>query len=356
MHHHQRPPKLKPAPMSISQLRSVIEQNPEVGPQGLRMGDNTREPLGLLDPSLHHAGRIKYHRLKIQHKIASQNKFGVRNSSGAFHQLMKEIKTIDPSFIVEYDPGHIITLQSKPMKALLHEGASTLQSDTVEGAIADHDYPGNVDVHFTSIYDQLLHKWNPVLISIIFGRTKEHFANHWSSLLNSLSDDVNANWKSFSEKFPGVTMDWSDAMGQSFLDALMRHAAVKLGKKDITREETRSFSRKCYVHFKRSFHRVLSNGSVVPKGKEHKLERMVEKLMDSETNFHSFQKTVKSIVRQFPKTTSWIMWYLHPDRATSFFPACQNFNEKEEERFNSMVTSTNAQENVGKRYQALSAL
>ena len=91
----------------------------------------------------------------------------------------------------------IITLQSSYVREVFLEPSSGLQSDTLEGVIHDPQYSGNVDIHFTSSYDCCLQKWVPVLISLIFGRTKNHYASHWKSLFNSYGEEVNESWNAF---------------------------------------------------------------------------------------------------------------------------------------------------------------
>ena len=66
----------------------------------------------------------------------------------------------------------IITVQSEYMREVLLEGASGLQSDTIEGVIFDSEYPGIVDVHFTSSFDKINCRWVPVLMSTNFWQNK----------------------------------------------------------------------------------------------------------------------------------------------------------------------------------------
>ena len=104
-----------------------------------------------------------------------------------------------------------------------------------------HNIPGNVDICFTSSYDCYLQKWIPVLSSLIFGRTKIHYASHWTSLYNSYGDKVNESWNALKNKFPGVTLDWSDALGTSFNEVLFEHATTTLGQLSVQREDNHSY-------------------------------------------------------------------------------------------------------------------
>jgi len=158
---------------------------------------------------------------------------------------------------------NIITMQTPYMKAVLNEAVSGLQSDTVEGVIHDLEYGGGtVDLHITSALDPYLKRWVPVLISIIFGRAAPVYFSHWVSLFDSY--EKVETWEDFANIFPGITMDWSVAMEQSFFDALLEHAHSHLGNMDIERSDLHAFTRKCQVHFKRIVTRILKNAKLVP--------------------------------------------------------------------------------------------
>ena len=98
----------------------------------------------------------------------------------------------------------------------------------MEGVIHDQQHSGNVEIHSTSSYDCYLQKWVAVLISLIFVRTKNHYASHWKSLFNSYGEEVNESWNAFKNKFPGVMLDWSDALGTSCNEVLFEHATMTL--------------------------------------------------------------------------------------------------------------------------------
>ena len=62
-----------------------------------------------------------------------------------------------------------------------------LESDTVMNCIYDIEYDGHAEIHFTSMYDSLISKWVPVLISIVLGGNK-NIMNH--IFIQCLSDLV----------------------------------------------------------------------------------------------------------------------------------------------------------------------
>ena len=167
---------------------------------------------------------------------------GIQGTIGSLVQFMKDIPH---EFILEVNltiaTDVFITLQSSYLREVLLEALSGLHSDTVEGVIHDAQYSGNVDIHFTSSYDCYLQKWVPLLISLIFGRTKNHYASHWKSLFDSYGDEVNESWNAFKIKFRGVTLDWSDALGTSFNEVLFEHETTTLGQLSVHREDIHSY-------------------------------------------------------------------------------------------------------------------
>ncbi len=220
-----------------------------------------------------------------------------------------------------------------------------LESDTVEGVIDDRDYKkGTVDMHFTSAYDKILQRWVPIMISIIFGRTKKHYYRHWKCLLEVYQAAVKENQDIF-DLFPGITLDWSDAEGSSLI------AALRDLTKNDKKPQVHAWLKKCAVHFKRSLHRVVTNGGVIPRDQQDKFLELVDILVGNKTTFRQFTKACSEIARKFTKATPWLSWYLHLDRAMSFFPACQAFTKDEQKNWKKLPIDTNAQENVGKQFQ-----
>ena len=254
--------------------------------------------------------------------------------------------------LVKHDEA-IITLQTDYMREVLREASCGLQTDTVEGVVHDPEYNGSIDIHITSSFDFILERWVPVLISFIFGRTKKHYALHWKSLFESYGEETNSSWDSFSAAFPGVTIDWSDALRFSFQEVLLEHATKTLKHPNVEKDDLYSYLRSCNVHFQRSVMRIERNGAVVPPAMTSRFKGIVDMMTSQTTTFHEFSRACREMASEFPKVSPWLQWYLHPERASGFFPACQKFTKEEKSRFSRLSTSTNAQENVGKQFQYL---
>ena len=353
-HNHPNPPVTKPSPHAVEQFNEIVTANPSLGPQKLRMGSLTNDSVVALDDAFSTINRVKYlwHKTLGRTPIKAQ---GIHGSIGSLLQFTKDLP--EKTFIVKAElvklDEAIITLQSNYMREILHEANSGMQSDTVEGVIDDPEFTGTIDVHFTSAYDFILERWVPVLISLIFGRSKKHYGSHWRSLFHSYGDSINTSWQSFAAIFPGVTVDWSDALGMSFMEELYDHATITLGDKAIDKKDLLAFLRKCNVHFERSVTRIERNGAVVPPSKKGDFRKLIHTFTNVKSKFHHYWNACQKMMQHFPKAMPWLRWYLHPDRAQTFFPACQNFTSSQADRFSKLSSSTNAQENVGKQFQDL---
>lgn len=344
-HNHVRPIVTKASPAAMRQLETLVINNTKLGPAKLKAGDVGRPPASDIDPSFGNIDRLKYHRKNI---------LGRTSGSAGIGDLMQMVgNDIEEPFIIHMevsDPTcQIITMQSQYMKDVLAEGFSALQSDTVEGVLFEPNYDGFVDLHFTSGYDYVLMRWVPVLVSVIFKRTTEHYSQHCRALFESYPSG--GGWKEFEKIFKGVGIDWSTALGDAFRMELCQHAN-QLGH-NLDDEGTSSFISRCDVHFKRSYTRIARNGNVVKADQREEFKKLVNALRKSKkASFSSFREAVKAPVRKFPKAANWIKWYLHPNRASSYFPAaCQQFSQSELSRFQLIDKSTNAQENLGKQWQ-----
>ena len=220
-------------------------ENPKVGPRSLRTGSDTRPSVTKINPILCNIGVVR----RVRKKDLKTS--GIE---GSFAALAQFAKGVHEEFIVDTKMSKdvaIVSLQTDYMRTVLEEATSGLQSDTVEGVICDAGYDGNIDIHFTSSFDAILGRWVPVLISLIFGRNKDHYNAHWSLLFNSYGPTINSSWSNFVKTFPGVTVDWSDALGFSFLEALHSHGKDVLKEESLEKADVTHFLKKCDVHFKR---------------------------------------------------------------------------------------------------------
>lgn len=349
-HNHPKPPVQKPAPRSLDFLQQSILANPKLEPVQLHIGVQGHPPLPKLDPAFNNVDVIGHHRRNF---LANSSKLnmsghGVRTSTGALMQLLKDLPdgVVKDSHISK--ECQVFTIQTEGQKWLVNNTPCGLVSDTVHGIIHDLDFKGKLFVHFTSAFDPILAKWVPVLSSVIAGLTKTAYARHWSVLLDSVELDDPTSWDEFQEKFPGVTLDWSDAEAESLGDVLVAKAKGKL-----TTDQTRSFVQKCEVHFKRSVSRIIRNGRIVgDDNKQRRFKELVREMTSSSATADDFIHACQSIIKEFKHAIPWLMWHSNPKRSKSFFPACQlDFSDDEKRRLAMLEKTTNAEENVGRQFK-----
>ena len=182
IHNHPRPPPAKLAPISRQKLKKAVESNPEAGPAKLKMGTNTRPPVDKIDEVLVNIDRLKYHR----ERILNSNKLrGIKGGIGAFMTWHNDLPKDDErhGFCVQFQildkKRQIISFQSSYMREVLSEFSGGIQTDTIEGVIFDAEFSDMVFIHFTSAYDKLNLCWVPVLMSLLFGKTTQHYSAHW---------------------------------------------------------------------------------------------------------------------------------------------------------------------------------
>lgn len=341
-HNHPKPPVTKPSPAAMQELEKIVKREPKVGPAKLRMGTPARPPVTELSDAF------------VNQDHLTLKPHGIRGSLASFIELNHDLPQ---EFFTKIDltskDANVIIMQSPYMKQVLNEAAGGLQADTVEGVLFEQEYRhGPVDIHFISAFEEKLQRWVPVLMAIIFGRTKKHYAATWMALFESYEGVK--NWESFHSKFTGVTLDWSQALGISFLEAVVEFAHEKLHDTSVTQEEALGMLQLCEVHFARSVNRIKRNAAIVPPKMEEDFATHMSRMQEPNRSFSSFCSNCSFMARKFPNCVKWLIWHLHPLRAPAFSPACKTKSEKEIEGIPKTIlkaSSTNAQENLGKQFQ-----
>ena len=357
-HNHVRPPRTKPSPAELAKFKKRVAANPSAGVRQLLVQSETNESITKISHAFTNKNRSQYYKGKAMKEIKSLPNNGIVNTFSGFLQFLKDIPQ---TFLVDTELANseenILTFQTDYMRDLLREAVTGFQSDTIEGVIHDLNYSGNIDIHFTAAYDQYLGRWAPGLISIMFGRKNTNYARHFKVLFSSIKDHSDIEtWEDFTNQFPGVTCDWSDALGKGYCTALLSHAHTYEDGKNVCAEDILPFFRKCDVHFKRSVLRIQHNGAVIQSRADRRVfDDYLETLLSGSTDLDKFLDTAYNLCKRFPKAQNWMTWFLHKDRAPNFFPACQtSFESIDKERFyGQLPSSTNAQENLGKQFKEM---
>jgi len=232
--------------------------------------------------------------------------------------------------------GHII-IQTKGMETILLEKENVMQSDTIMSYVRDSQLP-SANVTITSTYSLILNCYVPILIAILFGMTAMHYHQYFLVLFECFK------FKDFDEfdcKWPGNVCDFSKAERVGFESALCQHFSIP-NDKDLIMSKYYSC---CEVHLEGSRARVARNHVVVHPSKKSEFDNIDHSLLDKEISMEDFNKQVKKLKKEFPKSKKWIDWYLHECRRSLIFPVFGKV------AFSDCGNNTNGQESQGKLIQ-----
>lgn len=334
-HNHAMPHPVRANIESKKQLETLVKTAREVHPKQLLLGSMTRETASNIHPVYANLDRLAYER----GKILKGTSIGATFSAMTAFEEQQGIVMIRSSSISRHD-GHI-SFQTDFMKEQAATTKTCMQSDSVHGFIFD-DHFQDINVTFTSTFCPIIQRTVPVVISIMFGKTQGHYQAHFQVLLQSLPYRT---WQEFTDQFPGMTCDFSDAERAGFELALRAFYNVA-EHEEIQLENHYRF---CEVHFKRSLTRVRRNGAIVPHAKEMEFYNTALQLLDPQQTVDTFDALLSQMRQDYPKAKRWIDWYLHPSRSRHIFPALAAGD------FSHLSKDTNAQESLGGDFQRTAA-
>ncbi|XXQ31559.1 Uncharacterized protein PBTT_02017 [Plasmodiophora brassicae] len=303
----------------------MVKFAPELTPKQLLVGAQTRPALGQLHSALANIDRVKYYRSKIVERPDS-------SMAGLYTYERDCVERIFPFISVL---GFVI--QTNFMRERLKARESALQSDSIEKLHiigASRDAYRNATITMTTGHCPLLQRNIPVLISLLYGKSADHYAFHFDSLFQSMQ--MPRNLDEWGDTFPGNTCDFSDAERAGFETALREYCSIP----DDVDVHMERYYRFCEVHFKRTLSRVTNNHALVPSSEQKACYKNLVSLL-KQTDPESFADRVEGIVRKYPKLKAWLDWHLHESRGKHIFPALGS----SEMAF--MSRDTNAQESVG---------
>ena len=253
---HAKTHTIRPDAGARLKFRDAILTAPEVRHKNQVVGSATRPSVTELHPAFSNLDRTANIRRNILRHATHQTTLEVLAS---FEKQMSKGKSIIQSSIIQSVNGHI-SIQTEFMAARAATLESGMQTDSVHGFVRDIHFD-EINVTFTSAYCPTIQRTIPLLLSILFGKSKYHCKEHFRVLLKSLPI---ASWTNFLETFPGMSCDFSDAERVGFELAVREHFSIDADE-EIALEKHYRF---CEVHFKRSLTRVRRNGAIVSSEKE----------------------------------------------------------------------------------------
>ena len=227
--------------------------------------------------------------------------------------------------------------------------AGPIQTDALESFV---DGPGNTVLCVTSGYNELIGRTVPLACSILFGKSEQHYRQHFRYLFKSLNMKLEESKEpkqgqtetNLSLSWTCMVVDFSTAQHMAFLHEFK--AAIRESNPAIENIDShtlaQSYIRGCQIHYFRSAVRVARIQSVVPIAKTEQFVQLATELVNCD--LHRFSQVINQLQKEFPLTTKWINWYLQEDRARLIFKSYTLLADK----WNSTVGNTNAQEGTGR--------
>ena len=330
VHKHPRPHE-QLSNRAREEFQKVAKGNEDKLPIHFKIGSDKIPPARDIHPALNNIERLTYELGKVR-KQREKDKFKLKDvarwESDAGIDFLKK-STLDPK-------NACFVFQFPEMENIARDNDEyAFQTDTLERWIHDCDY-NSMSVTVTSCYSKLLGKHVPVLMSITFGRTAEHYQAHFEVLFRSLA--YKEGFDEFKARFPGNISDFSEGERAGFEKAVQSVFDIP-NDTDISMEELYTF---CTVHFKRSAARVKNNGSVVPIQKQKIFQDCIDTWLKEETTAEDFVEAKNKLIKHCPYAEAWVDWHLEDFRGKLIFPALQNGEVK------GFGRDTNAQEGTGR--------
>jgi hypothetical protein len=174
-HSHPVPPLTNRSLDQISTLKleqQVLNQ-PDLSVHQMKYGSSIRKSITEIHPSLYDGDRIREERKKIKVKAGASTSHIADICNFRNNPDMKLF--VKKLALMETLP-HII-MQDDDMLKLLLAGDGPVQSDTVEDFVKEKKMTGKdkPNLTITTMYDFNLLRWVPVLITILFGRSTDHY-------------------------------------------------------------------------------------------------------------------------------------------------------------------------------------
>lgn len=153
----------------------------------------------------------------------------------------------------------------------------------------------------TVIYVPVMQRHVVIFQAVIKSLTTERFAQYFEALF--------AKFAIKPESFLGMIMDFSMAQREGFLRAFL----TSFG---FSKAQAMPFLKGCYMHWRISVQRIVSNHTVVSPEKAQCFLNLTYSMQRTTVNA-VFDETVQNMLREFPNSRPWLQWWLQPSVAST---------------------------------------
>ncbi|KAJ6523218.1 hypothetical protein DFH09DRAFT_1047292 [Mycena vulgaris] len=195
----------------------------------------------------------------------------------------------------------------------------------------------------TSAYCAELHCWVPGIFSYSNGASAAHYECHFYALLESIAHHTELRNVEVTDRLFAGIADFSEAERAGFCAAFIRFWTVRPGNTRTQEELGEAFKaiyRGCAQHFRAGITRVKKISGVVPPDQAEAFQFRVLALLDA-ADSEEFQARAAAVIRDFPKTESWLRWWMRESHAVMLFASERRMDP---DVWDSIPDSTNAEE------------
>lgn len=116
-------------------------------------------------------------------------------------------------------------------------------------------------------------------------------------------------------------LDFSEAERSGFIKAYIwfwREERQSERSEDELRREAQGLLKGCQQHFKAACTRIRKLTSIIPRAERHDFKKLC-KTLRTVPDMDTFESTARSMVARWPRTSSWLAWWLRPSHAPMIF-------------------------------------
>ena len=219
------------------------------------MGEGERSRAQSIHPLLGNLDRLRYTMNKSQTTPKKKNPSSALLNMGKWEDDIG-LKFIQSTNVARESEGAII-FQFPHMADIAKENdLYAFQTDSLEGWVQDEEYQA-MTVTITAAYSKVLERHAPVLLSVTYRRTAEHYKAHFDVFLKKLGYSI---FDEFKNTFPGMICDFSQAEKKGFKLSILSLFGNEIS--DINEIDIERYYKFCIMHFKEQ-HKELCYQQVV---------------------------------------------------------------------------------------------
>jgi hypothetical protein len=227
-HTHPQPPVRKPSPVEKELFANRIKAAPDTRPLKLKVGQSLQPghdlgPVKNISEAFNNLSRIAYYRKTILQDSGIVTKSAREHSDDSFI-FFSMFQRDHPNFVqhTNFTGKIVIILQTDWMKAQLRE-LTRENGDGDLGTLTDttYSYFKSGFLLSSSLYNHVLRRWVPVLLSFIGREDDDHIKEHFKFLIAKLQEVIPR------EKLTTAldhVVDFSAAQNKGFRTAYVEYA------------------------------------------------------------------------------------------------------------------------------------